>query len=213
MVAMVERRGASTGQRRAPRSALLLLGGAAAAFVATVRNAFVSPPASSQEQETGRRELLWRAVGAGAVLPAVAQNVISGGTEAAWAAGARWSGRYIDPKHPGCDRKITKKKDRFEISGQTSPDGPGCPAGAKNLRKWFIYGETNPGEWPARSMTIDFSNKGGPKGIVAKWAGNGIIFPDGNRWEKKPSPIMNEGQAGLVEDESAGDLPGINFNN
>ena len=35
-------------------------------------------------------------------------------------------------------------------------------------------------------MVIDFSPKGGPKDLLAKWDAerNGIAFPDGNLWSK-----------------------------
>eukprot|EP00434_Breviolum_minutum_P009499 symbB.v1.2.008363.t1/scaffold524.1/size192337/12 len=34
------------------------------------------------------------------------------------------------------------------------------------------------------SITIDFTSKGGPADVVGKWEGNGIAFPDGNKWKK-----------------------------
>ena len=36
--------------------------------------------------------------------------------------------------------------------------------------------------------TIDFSSKGGPKDLVGKWDGSGIVFPDGNKWTKVVNP-------------------------
>jgi len=177
-------------------------GSTAIAFLA---NTFVLPSSASKDKaQQGRRAALFQAVGAGALLPAVLETVTGAEQPAHATKAARFSGRYVDPKHIGCERRITKIKDKYEISGTSSPDGPNCEPGAKNLKKWFIYGETTPGEWPAKTLTIDFSNKGGPKGVVAKWVDGGIIFPDGNRWKKKPSPIMNEGQAGEREDTSAG---------
>jgi hypothetical protein len=31
---------------------------------------------------------------------------------------------------------------------------------------------------------IDFSPKGGPRDLLGKWTGKGILFPDGNEWKK-----------------------------
>ena len=33
-----------------------------------------------------------------------------------------------------------------------------------------------------KEMKVDFSPKGGPPDLIAKWTGDGIIFPDGNKW-------------------------------
>ena len=33
-------------------------------------------------------------------------------------------------------------------------------------------------------IVVDFSEKGGPADVTAKWDENGIVFPDGNKWTK-----------------------------
>ena len=33
-------------------------------------------------------------------------------------------------------------------------------------------------------IRIDFSPKGGPKDLLGKWTGKGILSPDGNNWSK-----------------------------
>jgi hypothetical protein len=36
-------------------------------------------------------------------------------------------------------------------------------------------------------ILIDFTPKGGPKNLLGKWTGTGILFPDGNEWKKLDS--------------------------
>lgn len=34
------------------------------------------------------------------------------------------------------------------------------------------------------TAALDFSSKGGPAGVKGTWDGDGIVFPDGNKWTK-----------------------------
>jgi len=156
-----------------------------------------APPAEGQESSPlQRRELLARALALG-VAPAAVAGM--GGSEPAWAS-AKWSGRYRDPKHEGCLRQVKKVGGIFEITGTSNMDSSkkDCPDGAKT--KPFYLEGTLPFnglgfvDTSSDTMVIDFSSKGGPKDSQAKWDGNGIVFPDGNKWTKD----KNRGYGGFV---------------
>mmetsp|Transcript_92981 Transcript_92981/g.259021 ORF Transcript_92981/g.259021 Transcript_92981/m.259021 type:complete len:194 (-) Transcript_92981:127-708(-) len=95
----------------------------------------------------------------------------------------RWVGKYSDPRHLNCKRNIALDGSdglNFRITGY---DGdPNCES---------LYGPRTPFELTARlasadsgELVIDFSPKGGPKDVVGRWEGDGIRFPDGNKWAK-----------------------------
>jgi len=93
-----------------------------------------------------------------------------------------WQGRYKDPNHPGCTRVIYQGEDGLRlrlIDGQ-----PGCLAGEQltfyELKVNFVEKKS--------TLDIDFSPKGGPAKVTAKYVpvGNygGLQFPDGNTWTR-----------------------------
>lgn len=89
------------------------------------------------------------------------------------------SGKYSDPQHPGCLRKISKSGEFLFVSG-ADEDG----------KKFNLNGKYSEDKG-VRSVLIDFSPKGGPKDVVASLGfgpgGLGDIvlkFPDGNTWSK-----------------------------
>ena len=91
-----------------------------------------------------------------------------------------FDGKYKDPNHPGCLRAIERVKatDLARVFGE---DGnPGCNAG-QVTKKWSLEGKIMDDD---KEILIDFSKKGGPKDLVGKWNGSGILFPDGNLWSK-----------------------------
>jgi len=52
--------------------------------------------------------------------------------------------------------------------------------GDEDGKKWKVTGEL-----VGNSIIIDFTPKGGPKGVEAKYVqGKGLVFPDGNVWTK-----------------------------
>ncbi|CAJ1353815.1 unnamed protein product [Effrenium voratum] len=137
---------------------------------------FTTPPSDT------RRDFLQQ-LGAGAAVIAAGQSV---GVQPAQAAIARWSGIYDDPKHPGCEREIRKDGDEFVISGTSATDGSKACAEDAPTKKWYLIGKPSGGGFggPSDELLVDFSPKGGPKDALAKWDGDGIVFPDGNRWSK-----------------------------
>ncbi|CAK0846089.1 unnamed protein product [Prorocentrum cordatum] len=99
----------------------------------------------------------------------------------ALAEGPRWEGRYADPRHVGCKREIKANGLSLTISGTKGTPGPGCGA-SDTETAWTI-----PASIPSLEsldIVIDFSPKGGPKDLPAKWDGDGIKFADGNKWKK-----------------------------
>ena len=86
------------------------------------------------------------------------------------AAGVRFAGTYSDPNHPCCPRKVQLAGTNVIITGRDEPDG----------KEWKVKGKPY-----GRALLLDFSSKGGPADVVAKWTGLGLAFPDGNVWTKK----------------------------
>jgi len=81
----------------------------------------------------------------------------------------RAAGTWNDPAHPGCTRKIKLAGKTAFITG-ADEDG----------KKWEVRGEIK-----GDSLVIDFTPKGGPKDVEAKYViGKGLVFPDGNVWSK-----------------------------
>ncbi|CAE8602922.1 unnamed protein product, partial [Polarella glacialis] len=111
--------------------------------------AFLGPAAESRnaaELDVGRRDTLFRALSFGAVPAAIAATFEGdakafGESPRTSASPARWSGKYSDPNHPGCGRRIIKDGAQFVISGASNVDKAekGCPPGAK-LKRWSLTG-------------------------------------------------------------------------
>jgi len=82
----------------------------------------------------------------------------------------RIAGKWADPGHPGCERKIQLAGNKAFITGA---DEDGKP--------WKVIGIVE-----GSDVMIDFSPKGGPKDVKATFViGKGLTFPDGNVWTKK----------------------------
>jgi hypothetical protein len=157
------------------------------------------PPAAG-----GRRAMIFGAIGAsllGASSPSNADSITTD-TIKDWSvqnpkkseSPRSWSGRYKDPMHPGCKRQIhvsTKGLEVFLNDGE-----PGCLKG--EAQKKYIL----PTKYEAKkdTLSIDFSKKGGPKAVIAKYEDDGklgkLVFPDGNKWTRisPPSPDILEGR-------------------
>lgn len=86
------------------------------------------------------------------------------------AAGIRFGGTYDDPQHPGCTRKLVLAGKQVIITGTDEVGG----------KAWKVKGEPY-----GRALILDFSSKGGPKQVIARWNGLGLVFDDGNVWTKK----------------------------
>eukprot|EP00930_Biecheleria_cincta_P104452 TRINITY_DN9675_c0_g1_i2.p1 TRINITY_DN9675_c0_g1~~TRINITY_DN9675_c0_g1_i2.p1 ORF type:complete len:248 (-),score=46.08 TRINITY_DN9675_c0_g1_i2:196-855(-) len=180
-------------QRRSPAAAPMLLGllaSTSSVILLSRHSAFVAPKAERVQGTQGaalqRREALTQALRLGVGVASVSQ-VLPDSAQAM--AGARWSGSYTDPKHPGCERRIIYKKDKYIVAGESATDGSkGCNSDTPT-KKWQLVAQVAGGPrdaWsgPADEILIDFSPKGGPKDAVATWDKDGILFPDGNKWKK-----------------------------
>ena len=86
-----------------------------------------------------------------------------------------FDGTFSDPNHPNGFRRISVKKGVATIVGKDEP---------QDKKEWKLKASVTPG---TREMLVDFSPKGGPKDLLAKWSPtkNGIEFPDGNVWPKQ----------------------------
>ncbi len=84
-----------------------------------------------------------------------------------------FEGKYNDPNHPGCLRKITVKDKNVKIIGSDNIDGS---------NQWTILAKEDlPG-----TIFVDFSPKGGPSNLLGVFepSVNGIVWPDKNIWKK-----------------------------
>mmetsp|Transcript_3629 Transcript_3629/g.7271 ORF Transcript_3629/g.7271 Transcript_3629/m.7271 type:complete len:204 (-) Transcript_3629:246-857(-) len=169
----------------------------ACALLAAVPAAAYTPSAcggvlqlrAQAEQTVSRRAL-------GALFAGGVGAALVGGAEQADAVSARagpnnvFTGQYEDPKHLGCPREIKitgaglgpdGRRSRKLQAIVTGADGnPACDAGTE-VKKWRLVGTVESED----TVFIDFSEKGGPKNLLGKWDGSGVVFPDGNKWTKK----------------------------
>ncbi|CAE7732249.1 unnamed protein product [Symbiodinium microadriaticum] len=157
---------------------------AAALGACYLTTAFVMPPAEEGRAAAGRREALLGLAGAAATLSSQPAEAFEGA--------GQWMGYYADPQHPMCPRKIVYEYDLYDKAQMMVDGGDGNPGCEKKvLSRW-----TAKVDWKAGSdeITIDFSKKGGPAGVVGKWDTDGIVFPDGNKWKKIISYNTGNGQ-------------------
>ena len=85
-------------------------------------------------------------------------------------AGVRIGGKYADPMHPGCKRKVTLIGTNKVLIEGADEDG----------KPWTVKGT-----YEGKAVTVDFTPKGGPKDVTATWSiAGGLLFPDGNAWKK-----------------------------
>merc|ERR1712232_678013 len=107
-----------------------------------------------------------------------------------------FTGDYEDPNHPGCLRQVKVvgaplrgdgSRSAYPVIEVTGYDGDGgskiCserPPSREVL--WKVGGTVK----TTTEASIDFSPKGGPSSLMAKYQDGGIVFPDGNKWTKIP---------------------------
>merc|ERR1712032_906601 len=143
--------------------------------------------AESRRQFLG---LLGSGVAGVAILSGDAQE--AGATAAKTGASSPFTGFFDDPNHPNCLRKVKVVGAPLRGDGTRSPipiievtgyDGSGgktCTERPTRSDLWKIEGKVISNN----EAIIDFSPKGGPSKLSAKWDGSGIVFPDGNKWTK-----------------------------
>mmetsp|Transcript_56455 Transcript_56455/g.105859 ORF Transcript_56455/g.105859 Transcript_56455/m.105859 type:complete len:174 (-) Transcript_56455:180-701(-) len=148
---------------------------AAVAGLCGLATTFLTPGKTAGAADTGRREALLAAAGAAAIFGAEDAQAFAEDA-------GPWLGYYADPQHPMCPREIIYDSDPSKETQLLIKGGDGNPGCEKKvLKRWRLPVKFKPGE---TSITIDFSKKGGPADVVGTWDGNGIKFPDGNKWKK-----------------------------
>eukprot|EP00531_Pseudo-nitzschia_arenysensis_P016058 CAMPEP_0116129152 /NCGR_PEP_ID=MMETSP0329-20121206/7776_1 /TAXON_ID=697910 /ORGANISM="Pseudo-nitzschia arenysensis, Strain B593" /LENGTH=173 /DNA_ID=CAMNT_0003623409 /DNA_START=331 /DNA_END=852 /DNA_ORIENTATION=+ len=84
-----------------------------------------------------------------------------------------FDGEYSDPNHPGCKRTIVTDGSNATLSGTDTPGGD----------IWTVSGTVD-----GNTITVDFSPKGGPKGLKGTKIPEGIKWEDGNIWPSVSFP-------------------------
>lgn len=152
--------------------------------------------APSNNQAFGsRRSFLSGVTSAGAAV--IASNTLmpeqASAAIAKTGAASVFTGEYDDPNHPGCLRQVKvigpplradgtrSAYPIVEVKGYDGKDGAKmCTDRPTRADLWSVQGKLlNNNE-----ARLDFSPKGGPANLLAKWEDGGIVFPDGNKWTK-----------------------------
>jgi hypothetical protein len=152
-----------------------------------------------------RRQILSKVAAAVGAIGASPMAALARNKNQVTGASSKFTGEYEDSNHPGCLRSIKVVAPRMEPTGYRGPyplaiikgvDGlpagsSSCPDGVKPTIEelWTIEGEvTTDDDDDVETLRVDFTPKGGPKGVIAKFDETGgkpgILFPDGNKWMK-----------------------------
>jgi hypothetical protein len=151
----------------------------------------LAPP---QPPQSSRRALLHSLVGAGlAGVVVAAAPPPAHAVKSRTGLGSVFTGDYDDPNHPGCLRQVKVVGPPLRADGTRSAypvvevkgwDGDGdsktCVERPERSQLWSIQGKLKNKE----EASFDFSPKGGPANLAGTWDGDGIVFPDGNKWTK-----------------------------
>eukprot|EP00571_Detonula_confervacea_P010733 CAMPEP_0172297824 /NCGR_PEP_ID=MMETSP1058-20130122/709_1 /TAXON_ID=83371 /ORGANISM="Detonula confervacea, Strain CCMP 353" /LENGTH=197 /DNA_ID=CAMNT_0013007019 /DNA_START=54 /DNA_END=647 /DNA_ORIENTATION=+ len=160
-------------------------------------NALVTNQSTTKPAFASDRRNFFGVLGGAAAVAAVA---VTGVAPPANAAGAiktgpanPFTGDYDDPNHPDCLRQVKVvgvpiKADgsrplyaKVEVTGYDGKEGETtCKDRPTRADLWKVTGKTRGGD----EALLDFTSKGGPADLVGKWDGSGIVFPDGNKWNK-----------------------------
>mmetsp|Transcript_20419 Transcript_20419/g.50759 ORF Transcript_20419/g.50759 Transcript_20419/m.50759 type:complete len:183 (+) Transcript_20419:59-607(+) len=148
---------------------------------------------SALTSPTDRRGAFKNLLGAGAgAFLVTAMPQAASATAAKTGAANPFSGDYNDPNHPECLRQVKVVGAPLKGDGTRSPypvievvgyDGKGgkvCTDRPTRDDLWKVEGTVKGPD----TAFIDFSAKGGPEKLLAKYEDGGIVFPDGNKWTK-----------------------------
>ena len=96
-------------------------------------------------------------------------------------AGQGFPGEYSDPNHPNCKRLVEVTTDNANANAIVSgTDGnPGCPPDGSG-EAWKVSASI-----AGDTILVDFSPKGGPKGLKGQRVPEGILWEDNNLWATK----------------------------
>ena len=160
-----------------------------------IASATALSPLQQQQTQQSRRQIFSSLVGAGifGVAAVVGAPQEASATKALTGLGSVFTGDYDDPNHPGCLRQVKVVGAPLKGDGTRSPypvvevkgwDGKEgdkmCKGRPERSDLWAINGKLKSKE----EASFDFSPKGGPANLPGKWDGDGIVFPDGNKWSK-----------------------------
>ena len=134
--------------------------------------------------------------GAGAVAISTLFPQEAEATTAKTGLGSPFTGDYNDPNHPNCLRQVKvvgaplrgdgtrSAYPVIEITGYDGKQGGGATCTDRPTRAdlWKVEGTVR----TTNEAYVDFSPKGGPTKMLAKFEDGGIVFPDGNKWVKVP---------------------------
>ncbi len=163
-------------------------------------NALV-PPNTGLSTNVERRQMF------GIISTAITGAIVASSPQEAQAAAktgasSPFTGEYDDPNHPGCLRQVKVVGAPLRADGTrpanplieiTGYDGNGsgktCTEDDRPTREdlWKVQGKMKSNT----VASVDFSPKGGPPNLTATWDGEGIVFPDGNKWTKVPFGTKN----------------------
>mmetsp|Transcript_50437 Transcript_50437/g.99638 ORF Transcript_50437/g.99638 Transcript_50437/m.99638 type:complete len:192 (-) Transcript_50437:83-658(-) len=107
--------------------------------------------------------------------------------------GSPFTGDYNDPNHPNCLRQVKVvgaplrgdgTRSAYPVMEITGYDGKAgsatCTDRPTRADLWKVEGTVK----STTEAYVDFSPKGGPTKMLAKFEDGGIVFPDGNKWVK-----------------------------
>jgi len=156
---------------------------------------FLSMTSSTAAFSIQRRDVLGL-LGGSAAAALVAATPAANAAIAKTGTASPFTGDYDDPNHPGCLRQVkvvgapirgdgTRPANPvIEITGYDGKEGEKmCTERPTRADLWQIQGKVKSSNTEA---VIDFSPKGGPGNLLAKYEDGGIVFPDGNKWTKVP---------------------------
>jgi hypothetical protein len=164
----------------------VFIAAAAAALATSAADAWsTESPASTRRQAFGML-----GAGAAALLGASQE---AGATAPRTGASSPFTGDYDDPNHPNCLRQVKVvgaplkgdgTRSAYPVMEITGFDGKGsgatCTDRPERADLWKVQGTVKSNS----DAVIDFSPKGGPAKLTAKFEDGGIVFPDGNKWTK-----------------------------
>lgn len=148
---------------------------------------------SSSSTTLNRRDMVLGFLSAGAAVALFPSEAEA--TTAKTGLGSPFTGDYNDPNHPNCLRQVKvvgaplrgdgtrSAYPVIEITGYDGKQGGGgatCTDRPTRADLWKVEGTVK----TTTEAYVDFSPKGGPTKMLAKFEDGGIVFPDGNKWVK-----------------------------
>lgn len=158
-------------------------------FLSSVAMMALSSTTDAWTTESSRRQFFGAMGASAAAILAQEANAATAKTGQA----SPFTGFYDDPNHPNCLRQVKVVGAPLRADGSRSAypqmlvtgyDGKGdsamCTDRPTRADLWKVEGTVK----STTEAYVDFSPKGGPSKLLAKFEDGGIVFPDGNKWVK-----------------------------